>query len=170
MRRRKTSTLVCSVICGSIAGSLLFGTIAVRTVHGREIPTPAEAAVPPPVEARGAAVAAPTSSQGKQVNPWAILAAMTPGPSAKIMCGSAAATSATSPETGPMRGCVLPLMDAPPSPQATATGTLPAQPLPASRNDPLLMGLIAIASTTGTYLAFHANDSNPGQSHPVSPD
>src|SRR6476660_9181091 len=58
------------------------------------------------------AAGAATTAVDHQVNPWAVLSAMSGGAPAAAMCG-AATTAATA--QGPT-GCVLPVMDAAPPP------------------------------------------------------
>lgn len=89
----------------------------------------------------------------RQVNPWAVLTAMSGGPAAAVMCGSASSSAAMQSAGGerPNR-CVLPVIDAP-----------AATPIGHRRWDSLLLGLMAIVSAAGAYLAFNAGN------HPNSP-
>lgn len=102
-----------------------------------------------------AAVAAPAVPA--QVNPWAVLTAMSGGAPAAAMCGSAAVAAAAAQAPG---GCVLPALDAaPPPPVAEAVPPpLPVAPPPAAAGiSPLLIGLLALAAAIGVYLAVHNN-------------
>ena len=99
------------------------------------------------------AAMASTATPTQQVDPWAVLSAMSSGAPAAAMCGAAAATAAAQAPTG----CVLPVMDAvpPPPPQA------PPPPLPVAAAgggiSPLILGLLAVAAGVGIYLAVHNN-------------
>jgi len=95
-----------------------------------------------------ATASAPVSAPAAQVDPWAVLTAMSGGAPAAVMCGAAAA-AATAQAPG---GCVLPVVDAappPPPPQTVAVA-----PPPVGIN-PLVLGLLAIAAGIGIYLAVH---------------
>jgi hypothetical protein len=97
------------------------------------------------------AAMATTATPTQQVDPWAVLSAMSSGAPAAAMCGAAATAAAAQAPTG----CVLPVMDAvpPPPPQA------PPPPLPVAAEgggiSPLLLGLLALAAGVGIYLAVH---------------
>lgn len=102
--------------------------------------------------AASAAAAAPV----REVDPWAVLTAMSGGAASAAMCGSAATTAAaTTANQGP-QGCVLPVVDVPPP----APGPLPGPPLPppTAGISPLFLGLAAIAAVAGIYLAFHLSN------------
>jgi len=80
-----------------------------------------------------ATASAPVSAPAAQVDPWAVLTAMSGGAQAP-------------------GGCVLPVVDAappPPPPQTVAVA-----PPPVGIN-PLVLGLLAIAAGIGIYLAVH---------------
>jgi hypothetical protein len=114
-----------SFLGAAVAGSLMFSSTA------------ATASAPAPAP---------------QVDPWAVLTAMSGGAPAAIMCGAAAAAaSAQAPG-----GCVLPVVDAapPPPPQSVAVAPLPPPP-PAAGISPLVLGLLAVAAAVGIYLAVH---------------
>ena len=100
------------------------------------------------------AAVASTSSPARQVDPWAVLTAMSGGAPAAAMCGAAAAASAQAPG-----GCVLPVVDAPPPPVQT-TEALPPPPPPVAAGggiNPLFLALIAIAAGIGIFLAVNNN-------------
>jgi len=112
------------VIGGFVAGSLMMSS------------TVAIASTPAPVQ---------------QVDPWAVLSAMSGGAPAAAMCGAAAAAAAAA--QGPT-GCVLPVTDAvPPPPPA------PPPPVPVAASgggiSPLILGLLALAAGVGIFLAVH---------------
>ena len=103
-----------------------------------------------------------------QVDPWAVLSAMSGGAPAAAMCGSAGAAAAAG--TQSPTGCVLPVMDTPPPVANVPPPPPPVAPLAATAGygiTPLLLGLVAIAAAVGFYLAVHGH----GHSHavPVSP-
>jgi hypothetical protein len=87
----------------------------------------------------------------QQVDPWAVLSAMSAGAPATAMCGAAAAAAATAQPTG----CVLPVVDAVPA----APPPAPPPPLPVAAAgggiSPLMLGLIALAAGVGVILALH---------------
>ena len=87
-----------------------------------------------------------------QVDPWAVLSAMSGGAPAAAMCGAAAAAAAAQAPTG----CVLPVVDAapPPPPPPEAPPPIPAAAEGAGIS-PLLLGLLAVAAGVGIYLAVH---------------
>lgn len=108
-----------------------------------------------------AALATPAPTA--QVDPWAVLTAMSAGAPAAAMCGSAAAaTAATAAQPG--GGCVLPVVDLPAPPVQAAP---PIVPLVAEGGGfgtaPLLLGLLAVVGGIGLYLAVRNNG------HPNSP-
>jgi hypothetical protein len=102
---------------------------------------------------------ASTPAPAPQVDPWAVLSAMSGGAPAAAMCGAAAAAAAAQAPTG----CVLPVTDAvpPPPPQA------PPPPLPVAAEgggiSPLILGLLALAAGVGIFLAVHhhGNGNSP---------
>jgi hypothetical protein len=110
--------------------------------------------------------AALASAPAPQVDPWAVLTAMSGGAPAAAMCGSAAVAAAAAAATQAPGGCVLPVVDAPPPlPVASAA---PPPPLLAETAgagiSPLLLGLLAVAAGVGLYLAVHS-----GSHHANSP-
>lgn len=97
----------------------------------------------------------------QQVDPWAVLTAMSSGAPAAAICGAAAA-AATAQTPG---GCVLPVVDAPPPPVQTVEAVPPPLPVAAGAGiSPLLIGLLAIAAGIGIYLAVDHNNGNHGNS------
>jgi hypothetical protein len=102
------------------------------------------------------AAVASTPAPVQQVDPWAVLTAMSAGAPAAAMCGAAAA-AATAQAPG---GCVLPVVDAPPPPVQTVEAVPP--PLPPAEVgggfNPLWLALLAIAAGVGIYLVVH-NDN-----------
>lgn len=100
--------------------------------------------------------AALASAPAPQVDPWAVLSAMSGGAPAAAMCGSAAAATAAATATQAPGGCVLPVVDAAPPPVAAA---VPPPPMVAESAgagiSPLLLGLLAVAAGVGLYLALH---------------
>jgi hypothetical protein len=94
----------------------------------------------------------------QQVDPWAVLTAMSGGAPAAAMCGAAAAAaSAQTPG-----GCVLPVVDAPPPPVQTVEA-VPAPPIEGGGGfNPLFIALLAIAAGIGIFLAV--NDSGNANS------
>jgi hypothetical protein len=94
----------------------------------------------------------------QQVDPWAVLTAMSGGAPAAAMCGAAAAAaSAQTPG-----GCVLPVVDAPPPPVQTVEAVPPPPVEGGAGISPLFIALLAIAAGIGIYLAVH--DSGRGNS------
>lgn len=92
----------------------------------------------------------------QQVNPWAVLTAMSSGAPAATICGSAAVAAAAAAQA-PGAGCVLPVADAPPAPPPVE-GPPPPPPVVAEAGSgfsPLLLGLVAIAAGVGIYFAVH---------------
>jgi hypothetical protein len=110
----------------------------------------------------GSTAALATPAPTPQVDPWAVLTAMSGGAPAAAMCGSAAAAAATAAQ--PAGGCVLPVVD-PAVPVAQAAP--PIVPVVATEGGfgtaPLLLGLLAIVGGIGVYLAVRNNG------HPNSP-
>src|SRR5438270_7613439 len=108
------------VVGAVIAGSLMLSSTA------------AIAAAPAPVQ---------------QVDPWAVLTAMSGGAPAAAMCGSAAA-AATTQAPG---GCVLPVTDVVPPPPVVEA--VPPPPVAAGGVgiSPLFIALIAIAAGIGIF-------------------
>jgi hypothetical protein len=103
--------------------------------------------------------AALASAPAPQVDPWAVLTAMSGGAPAAAMCGSAAAVAAAAAATQAPGGCVLPVVDAvPPPPVASAAP--PPPPLVAESAgagiSPLVLGLLAVAAGVGLYFAVHS--------------
>ena len=105
------------------------------------------------------AAMASTTAPVQQVNPWAVLTAMSNGAPAAAMCGAAAAAAQTP------TGCVLPVLDVAPPPPAPAPEPVPVPPVEAPAGglgiSPLILGLLAIAAGVGIYFAVrhhgHAN-------------
>jgi hypothetical protein len=98
----------------------------------------------------------------QQVDPWAVLTAMSNGAPAAAMCGAAAA-AAMAQAPG---GCVLPVVDAPPPPVQTVEA-VPPPPVPVAAGggiSPLLIGLLALAAGIGIFLAVDNNNGNHGNS------
>jgi hypothetical protein len=102
------------------------------------------------------AAVASTSASPAQVNPWAVLTAMSGGAPAAAMCGAAAAAAAAGQAPA---GCVLPALDAPPPPPVAEAAPPPPEPVlaaaPGAGISPLLIGLLALAAAAGIYLAVH---------------
>ena len=98
----------------------------------------------------------------QQVDPWAVLSAMSSGAPAAAICGAAAA-AATAQAPG---GCVLPVVDAPPPPVQTVEAVPPPpEPVAAGAGiSPLLIGLLAIAAGIGILLAVSHGNGNHGNS------
>jgi hypothetical protein len=119
------------VLGSVVAGSLMLGSTA------------AVASAPAPVQ---------------QVDPWAVLTAMSGGAPAAVMCGAAAAAaSAQTPG-----GCVLPVVDAPPPPVQTVEAVPPPPVEGGGGISPLFIALLAIAAGIGIFLAV--NDSGNANS------
>lgn len=102
------------------------------------------------------ALAAPTSAPAAQVDPWAVLTAMSGGAPAAAMCGSSAAASAAQ----AAGGCVLPVIDAPPPPPLAEAPPPPMAPVVATSEgfSPILIGLLAVAAGVGVYFALRNNN------------
>jgi hypothetical protein len=108
------------------------------------------------------AAVASTPAPAQQVDPWAVLTAMSSGAPAAAMCGAAAAAaSAQAPG-----GCVLPVVDAPPPVQVTEAVPPPPPPIEAAGGgfNPLWLALLAIAVGVGIFLAV---DNNGGSNSPA---
>ena len=103
-----------------------------------------------------AVAAAPAPVQ--QVDPWAILTAMSGGAPAAAMCGAAAGAAANSQAPG---GCVLPVTDVPP-PAPVAEAVPPPPEVGGGGISPLFIALLAIAAGVGIFLAV--NDSGNSNS------
>lgn len=100
-----------------------------------------------------AVASAPAPAQ--QVDPWAVLTAMSGGAPAAAMCGAAAAAAANAQAPA---GCVLPVVDAPPPVPVTEAVPPPPPPVEAGGGiSPLLLGLLAIAAGIGIFLAVSNN-------------
>ncbi len=119
-----------------VLGAFIAGSLALSS-------TAAVAAAPAPVQ---------------QVDPWAVLTAMSGGAPAAAICGSAA-TAANSQAPG---GCVLPVTDAPPPPVQTVEA-VPPPPVPGAGISPLFIALAAIAAGVGIYLLVsgHGTPNSP---------
>ena len=104
-----------------------------------------------------AAAGAATTAVVPQVNPWAVLSAMSGGAPAAAMCG--AATAAAAAQTP--GGCVLPVMDAVPPPPAPVP---PPAPLVAEAGgagiSPILLGLLALAAVVGAAVALSGHHAD----------
>jgi hypothetical protein len=100
------------------------------------------------------AAMASTPAPVTQVDPWAVLTAMSGGAPAAAMCGAAAAAAAAQPTTG----CVLPVLDAvpPPPPQVVEAVPLPPPAVAGAGFNPLILGLLAIAAGVGIFLAVNS--------------
>ena len=109
-----------------------------------------------------AAMASTPISSVQQVDPWAVLTAMSGGEPAAAMCGAAAAAAAAAQTP---TGCVLPALDVVPVPPPAPAAVVPIPPVAAPAGgvgiSPLILGLLAIAAGVGIYLAVrhhgHAN-------------
>ena len=100
------------------------------------------------------AAVASTPAPVQQVDPWAVLTAMSNGAPAAAMCGAAAA-AATAQAPG---GCVLPVVDAPPPPVQTVEAVPPPPPpVGGGGISPLFLALLAIAAGIGIYFAVSNN-------------
>ena len=100
-----------------------------------------------------------------QLDPWAVLTAMSGGAPAAAMCGSSAATAtagaAAATAQGP-GGCVLPVADAPP-PVPVAEAVPPPEVVTGGGISPLFFALAAIAVGAGIYLLVsgHGHSNSP---------
>lgn len=104
------------------------------------------------------AAGAATAAVDQQLNPWAVLSAMSGGAPAAAMCG-AAATAAVA--QGPT-GCVLPIMDAaPPPPVAAPPPPVPVEAVaPGAGVSPLILGILALALVVGAAVALSGHHAN----------
>ena len=108
------------------------------------------------------AVAA-SSGAVQPISPWATLTVLAGGAPAAAVCGAAVAATAAQPTAG----CVLPAMDVPPPPVASAAPPAPVEPIAAPGVGvgmgvtPLLIGLVAIAAAAALY--FSVKDHNHGR-------
>lgn len=100
-----------------------------------------------------ASASAPAPVQ--QVDPWAVLTAMSGGAPAAAMCGAAAA-AASSQAPG---GCVLPVTDAPPPPPVAEAVPPPPIATGGAGINPLFIALLAIAAGVGIFLAVNNSGS-----------
>ena len=99
---------------------------------------------------------AATPAPAPQVNPWAVLTAMSGGAPAAAMCGAAAVAAAAQAPGG----CVLPALDvaaAPPPPEPVAVPPVDVAG-PGLGISPVLLGLLALAAGVGLYLALRNDD------------
>jgi hypothetical protein len=102
------------------------------------------------------AAMASTPAPVQQVDPWAVLTAMSGGAPAAAMCGAAAAAAAAQAPTG----CVLPVLDAaPPPPPPQTVEVVPPPPVGGGGISPLFIALLAIAAGVGIFLAVNGNGS-----------
>jgi hypothetical protein len=94
-----------------------------------------------------------------QVDPWAVLTAMSGGAPAAAICGASAAAAASAQAPG---GCVLPVVDVvPPVPVAEA---VPPPPMVGGGGiSPLFFALAALAVGAGVYLlaSGHGHANSP---------
>lgn len=88
-----------------------------------------------------------------QVDPWAVLTAMSGGAPAAAICGSSAAAAASA--QAPV-GCVLPVVDAPP-PVPVAEAVPPPPMVGGGEISPLFFALAALAIGAGVYLLVSGN-------------
>ena len=111
------------------------------------------------------AAVASTSSPAQQVDPWAVLTAMSGGAPAAAMCGAAAAAGAQAPG-----GCVLPVVDAPPPVPVTEAVAPPPVPVAGTGINPLWLALAAIVVGVGIYaFAQKGGENTTGPFVPISP-
>jgi hypothetical protein len=103
------------------------------------------------------AAVASTPAPVQQVDPWAVLTAMSSGAPAAAMCGAAAATAATAQAPG---GCVLPVVDTPPPPVQTEVVPPPPPPVAGGGINPLFLALLAIAAGIGIFFAVNNGGHN----------
>lgn len=87
-----------------------------------------------------------------QVDPWAILTAMSGGAPAAAVCGSAAAAAAGAQAPN---GCVLPVTDAPPP--APVAEAVPPPVVGGGEISPLFFALAALAVGAGAYFLVSGN-------------
>jgi hypothetical protein len=114
-----------------------------------------------------AVASAPTPVQ--QIDPWAALSVLTGGAPAAAICGAAAAAAATAQAPA---GCVLPVVDAPPTPVQTVEA-VPVPPPPVAVGggiSPLFLALGAIITGVAIYLLVNNHGQNTvGATVPISP-
>jgi hypothetical protein len=91
----------------------------------------------------------------QQVDPWAVLTAMSGGAPAAAMCGAAAAAAAAQAPTG----CVLPVLDVAPPPPPQTVEVVPPPPVGGGGISPLFIALLAIAAGVGIFLAVNGSGS-----------
>ena len=87
-----------------------------------------------------------------QVDPWAVLTAMSGGAPAAAICGSSAAAAASAQAPG---GCVIPVVDAPPP--VPVVEAVPPPPVGGGEISPLFFALAALAVGAGIYLLVSGN-------------
>ena len=113
------------------------------------------------------AAVASTPVPAQQVDPWAVLTALSSGAPAAAMCGAAATAAAAATAQAP-GGCVLPVVDAPPPPVQT-TESLPPPPPPSAGINPLFLALGAIFIGVAIFLAVdHSGENTTGTTVPIS--
>jgi hypothetical protein len=141
-------------LVGALVAGSLFASSTTAVAAG--------AATPLPAQSVAQVAAAP------QVNPWAMLSALSGSVSAAALCGTSVAAAATAAAAAaqPPAGCVLPVVDTPPPPP-------PPQPVPpvapASSGfgiNPLYLGLIALGGGILLWLLLrhhggHHNEVSP---------
>ena len=108
------------------------------------------------------AAVASAPAPAPQVDPWAVLTAMSGGAPAATMCGAAVAAAAAQTPAG----CVLPVVDTPPPVAQTVPPPAPVPPVPPPAGlgiNPLIFGLLALAAGIGIYLAVrhHGGSNSP---------
>jgi hypothetical protein len=91
----------------------------------------------------------------QQVDPWAVLTAMSGGAPAAAMCGAAAAAASSQAPAG----CVLPVTDASPPPPPVAEAVPPPPVAGGASINPLFIALLAIAAGVGIFLAVNNSGS-----------
>lgn len=112
------------------------------------------------------AVAATESIPVTQVNPWAVLSAMSGGASAAVLCGSAAtAATAAVAAAQPATGCVLPVLDTAAAPPPPAPVPVPPVEAPSAGLgiSPLLiaLGVLAAGAVLFFVLRHHHHANSP---------
>jgi hypothetical protein len=100
------------------------------------------------------AAMASTPAPVQQVDPWAVLTAMSGGAPAAAMCGAAAAAAAAAQAP---TGCVLPVLDVAPPPPPQTVEVVPPPPVGGGGISPLFIALLAIAAGVGIFLAVNGN-------------
>lgn len=95
-----------------------------------------------------------------QPNPWGVLSIMSGGAPAAAVCGATAAAAAAAQS---LNGCVLPVLDAPPEAAPLPRPPSPPISVPAAAFgagiNPLLLGLLAVATGVGLYFAVRHGNS-----------